>query len=81
MKFIITKTISYDLNAIVEAESYEALKNTIETNGDDWIDYDQSDGSDEVMDIHPFIPEKTINDVKREEEEKIGGELPIENES
>jgi hypothetical protein len=52
MKFALTKTVSYDLSAevdIPEATSAEEALAIIEREGEGWIEWEQSDGNDEVI--------------------------------
>lgn len=52
MRFALTKTVSYDLSAevnIPEATSAEEALAIIEREGEGWIEWEQSDGNDEVI--------------------------------
>ena len=51
-KFQLVKTVSYDLTAeveIPEAQSAEEALAILEREGEGWIEWEQSDGNDEVM--------------------------------
>lgn len=51
-KFQIVKTVSYDLTAEVKVPdevTAEGLIHWIEQDGDAWIDWEQTDGNDEVL--------------------------------
>lgn len=50
-RYALTKTVTYDLTAEVEceAESAEQLLDLIEVEGEGWIEWEQSDGNDEVI--------------------------------
>lgn len=56
-KFQIVKTVSYDLTAEIElaeaSNAREALA-ILEKDGDSWVEYEQSDGNDEVYSIYPI---------------------------
>lgn len=52
MRFQLVKTVSYDLTAeieIPEAQNAEEALAIIERDSDLWIEWEQSDGNDEVM--------------------------------
>ena len=52
MKFALTKTVSYDLYAevdIPEATTSEEAIAIIEREGEGWIEWEQNDGQDEVL--------------------------------
>ena len=54
MKFQIVKTVSYDLSAeveIAEAQTAEEALAILEREGDSWVDYEQSDGNDEAVEV------------------------------
>ena len=50
-KFQVVKTVTYDLVADIEVENMTAdeVISMIERDGDGWIDWEQSDGNDEVL--------------------------------
>ena len=57
-KFQVTKTISYDLTAIVENDNLnneymtaDQVRELIDQVGDEWLDYEQSDGNDAVIEV------------------------------
>lgn len=52
MRFALTKTVTYDLSAevdIPEATTAEEAIAIIEREGEGWIEWEQSDGQDEVL--------------------------------
>lgn len=59
MRFQLVKTVSYDLVAEVEleAKSAEEVIALLDTDGDLWIEWEQSDGNDEVTEV--FMIEET----------------------
>lgn len=53
-KFELVKTVSYELSATVdvpEINSSEDLLAMIEREGESWIDWEQLDGNDEIIDV------------------------------
>ena len=57
MKFEIIKTVSYDLRAEVdtdEASTAQELIDLLEREGDAWVEYEQSDGQDEVVEVFAY---------------------------
>lgn len=59
MKFQLVKTVSYDLVAEVELEAQNAEEALaiIERDSDLWIEWEQSDGNDEALEV--FMIEET----------------------
>lgn len=54
MRFALTKTVSYDLSAevdIPEATTAEEAIAIIEREGGGWIEWEQSDGNDETLEV------------------------------
>ena len=53
-KFQVVKTVSYDLSAEVEIEEANTAEEALailEREGDSWIEYEQSDGNDEAIEV------------------------------
>lgn len=60
-RFQIVKTVSYDLTAEVEIEEADTAEEALvilEIAGDSWVEYEQSNGNDEVIEVFGIEEER-----------------------